>query len=88
MEKQNCFEIAFATPQAPEPRKTETNQVSSHAATVDNTLNPIQRSGVGEGHSTYEPRPGGNTLQIGKFYTLILQTAMDELRPQLELEAH
>ena len=40
LEKQNCLEIAFATPQAPESRNTETNQVSSHAATVDNTLNP------------------------------------------------
>ena len=25
-----------------------------------------------EGHSTFEPGPAGNTLQIGRFYTLIL----------------
>ena len=36
-----------------------------------------------EGHSTSEPRPAGNTLQILTFYSLILWTPMDGLRPQL-----
>ena len=36
-----------------------------------------------EGHSTHESGPAGNTLQIVTFYTLILQTLMDELQPQL-----
>ena len=34
-----------------------------------------------EGHSTFEPGPAGNILEIGTLYTLILQTPMDELRP-------
>ena len=38
---------------------------------------------VYEDHSTQESGPAGNTLQIGTFYTLILQTLMDELQPQL-----
>ena len=37
-----------------------------------------------EGHSTFEPGPARNTFQIGMFYTLILQTPMDELWQQLE----
>ena len=36
-----------------------------------------------EGHSTFEPGPAGNTLQIGTFNTMILQTTMDELRLHL-----
>ena len=43
---------------------------------------PVPNS-VREGHSTFEPGLAGNTLQIETFYTSILQTAMDELRPQL-----
>ena len=42
---------------------------------VDNTLEPIQHFGetqCREGHSTFEPGPAGNTLQIGMFYTLML----------------
>ena len=31
-----------------------------------------------------EPEPEGKTYQIGTFYTLILQTKMNELQPQLE----
>ena len=53
---------------------------------VDCTREPIQRSGVKqcrEGHSTFEPGPAETTLQVGTFYTLILETPMDELRPQL-----
>ena len=38
-----------------------------------------------EGHSTFEPGPAGNTLQIGRSYTVILQTPMDELRPLLDM---
>ena len=36
-----------------------------------------------EDHSTVKPEPAGKTLKIGTFYILILQTPMDELRPQL-----
>ena len=36
-----------------------------------------------EGHSTFEPGPARSTLQIGTFYTLIVQTQMDGLRLQL-----
>ena len=36
-----------------------------------------------EGHSTIEPEPAGKTYQIGTFYTLIVQTHTNELRPQL-----
>ena len=38
-----------------------------------------------EGHSTIQSEPAGKTLQIGTIYTLILQTSMDELRPQLSM---
>ena len=42
-----------------------------------------------EGHSTHESAgPTGNTLHIGTFNTLILQTLMDELQPQLGCVKH
>ena len=57
------------------------------ASTVDCSLNSIQlllcQTQCMEGYSTYELGPARNTLQIGSFYTLILRTSMDELRPQL-----
>ena len=37
-----------------------------------------------EGHSTHESGPAGNTMQFGTFYTLKLQTLMDELQQQHE----
>ena len=39
----------------------------------------------GECDSTFEPEPAGKTKQIGTFNTFILQTPMEELRPQLKL---
>ena len=36
-----------------------------------------------EGYSTHESEPRGNTSEIRMFFTLGLQTLMDELQPQL-----
>ena len=54
---------------------------SGKKSTVDGTLEPTQPSGIKqcrEGHSTFEPGPAGNTVQIEMFHTLILQTPIND----------
>ena len=52
-------------------------------APLNPTNHPVSNTCVGKviNYSTHESGPAGNTLQIGTFYTLILQTLMGELQP-------
>ena len=65
----------LSTPQAPALRKLKKTQLTQ---ATNGWLNPWihpafrDKTQCMEGHSTFQPGPVGNTLQIGTFYTLKL----------------
>ena len=75
--RKKSFLFAFATPQAPAPRKTErdTTQGSNQRLTapLNSSCGPVSNTVWGS-HFTTEPGQAGNTLEIETSYTLISTT--------------
>ena len=75
----NCLRNPTSTSTTANSKKHNAEKQPTLTAPLNPSSVPVSNR-VWEGHSTFERGPAGNTLQIEKFYTSILQTLMDELR--------